>query len=95
MKSIYREIYPEIFSFLEENKLSVRYVAYRRSFVILSHDGEYGQEISYCPWTGKKLPDSLADKFGELLESKGLSAFEPETWPDSWRSEEWWISANL
>ncbi|MFN3946346.1 MAG: hypothetical protein ACK4K7_15625 [Allosphingosinicella sp.] len=55
----------------------------------------YGQEIAFCPWTGKPLPRSLAKEFERMLKSKGLSIMEPETWPSHWRSEQWWIEAKL
>jgi hypothetical protein len=91
----YEREFPELFRYIREEKIAVFYNPSRRSFSIGSYDTGMRQEIYYCPWTGKRLPRSLAAKFSDMLREKDLSALEPETWPEEWRSEEWWRKANL
>ena len=45
--------------------------------------------ISFCPFTGKKLPNSLRDLWFEKLEDLGLEPNSPSI-PQHMRTEEWW-----
>ncbi len=54
-------------------------------------DGVSMLHIEYCPWCGKKLPDSYREKwFDELL----LLGFEDpifdESIPEKYKSDKWW-----
>jgi hypothetical protein len=93
VQSIFKQDFPQLFDFIEEDKLAVFYDPSRRSFGIGTQEGHAVQEIYYCPWSGKKLPTPLSAQFGDMLESQDLSALEEETWPEEWRSEAWWIRA--
>lgn len=93
--SVLEKEYPLLFQFILEQKIAVYYNPSRRSFSIGSKELSMVQEISYCPWSGQKLPRSLSDEFSKMLESRDLSALEPETWPKEWRTEAWWIRAGL
>ena len=95
MTSILEADYPELFRFVNEKKIAIHYSAPRRLFQIGAEEGGFGQAIMFCPWTGKKLPRPLSEEFSKLLTSKDLSILEPETWPEKWRSERWWIEAGL
>lgn len=95
MTSVYEGEFPELFGFIREGKLEIYYSPYRRSFAIGGKETGLRQEILFCPWTGRQLPSSLSEKFSALLESRDLSALEPESWPEEWRSEAWWIKAGL
>lgn len=93
--SVYREEFPQIFYFIDENKIGLKYNPSQRSFSILSQDGFYSQEINFCPWTGKSLPPSLSERFSEMLESKDLSILEPSNWPEIYKDETWWLELGL
>lgn len=93
MQSVYEESFPELFEFIREGKIEIYYSPSRRSFSIGGVEKGIRQQISFCPWTGKELPPSLADEFTHKLESKNLSALEPDTWPEDWRGEDWWMAA--
>lgn len=47
--------------------------------------------IEYCPWCGKKLPESLREKWFHELEILGFA--EPlfhDNYPDKYKSSLWW-----
>ena len=95
MTSVFENEYPVLFRYIRERKLEIHYCASRRAFAIGGIDSCMRQEIHFCPWSGKRLPKSLAAEFSRMLETKDLSGLEPETWPEAWRSEKWWIDAGL
>jgi len=83
-----RKEFPEIFDLIENVEGSIRYVPHVREFGIAVLDkGSSTITISYCPVTGKKLPESLADQWFDRLEELGL---EPEDAPTEMKSEDWW-----
>lgn len=45
--------------------------------------------IKYCPWCGKRLPDSKRDKWFEELEALGFYDPFSEKIPSKYRSAEW------
>jgi uncharacterized protein DUF6980 len=95
MTSIFEKDFPELFSFIKENKVSIRYFPYERRFAIGLETIPAYQEIFYCPWSGKRLPAALSDEFAEILAERGLSILEPDTWPEDLRDESWWIRAGI
>lgn len=95
VQSIYEREFPEMFAFINERKIAVYYSPPHRSFAIGGVDSLMRQEIAFCPWSGKRFPKSLSKEFSAKLESLDLSIFEPEKWPEDWRSEAWWIKENL
>lgn len=48
------------------------------------------QLIRYCPWCATKLPDSVRDKYFELLDDDQL-----ENPPLEFQSDAWWKNRNL
>lgn len=95
MTSIYEDEYPQMFAFIREEKIQIYYNPSQRSFSIGGVEPHIRQEIQFCPWSGKKLPESLASSFSSKLCSLDLSILEPEKWPEEWRSETWWINDGL
>lgn len=93
IESSLRSQFPDLFRFIDEDKVAVSYSPYSRSFYISLYENIGKQLIYFCPWTGSRLPRPLNSEFEDLLESKNLSILEPESWPSSWRSEQWWIDA--
>ena len=69
------------------------YVQTKRKTVILTMD--------FCPWCGSKFPESLREKFFDLLESEyeidadiGDYKSRPDI-PEEFRSDEWWKKRGL
>ncbi len=60
-----------------------------REFGVETRGGHAVDLISYCPWCGEKLPESLRDEWFECLRRLGL---EPEDAgiPESMRTGDWW-----
>jgi hypothetical protein len=59
------------------------------------------QEMFFCPWCGKKFPESLREKFFDTLESDyniSTDIGEYKTRPDipsEFQSDEWWKKRGL
>ena len=58
-------------------------------------DGEKGKAssyilIDYCPWCGKKLPQSKRNEWFEKLEKMGFSSPMEENIPQKFKTSEWW-----
>ena len=51
--------------------------------------GSAKQLIDFCPWCGRRLPESLRDEWFEQLEHLGLEPEDPEV-PDDMKSDAWW-----
>ena len=63
---------------------------------------EYGGAVHlifYCPWCGKKLPNSLKDKFFDILEKElGIDYGDLKTKfkiPKEFKGDEWWKKRGL
>ena len=59
------------------------------------HDGENGKitsyiKIQYCPWCGKKLPDSLREKWFDELEKLGYDDPLNDDIPEKFKSDKWY-----
>ncbi|MCC8027697.1 MAG: hypothetical protein LIP16_20625 [Clostridium sp.] len=58
---------------------------------IVIHDlGKSYIKIEYCPWCGKKLPDSKRDLWFDELEKMGKENPLEEELPEEFNSDEWW-----
>lgn len=58
---------------------------------LIIHDGgESSVQINYCPWCGKRLPESKRDIWFEELEKKGIEDFSGESIPEKYKTDEWW-----
>lgn len=59
------------------------------------HDGENGRitsyiQIQYCPWCGKKLPDSLREKWFDEPEKLGYDDPLNDDIPEEFKSDKWY-----
>jgi hypothetical protein len=58
------------------------------------------QCLYYCPWCGKKLPDSLNNTWFSILE-KEYNLDDPDgkeqkqLIPEEFKTDKWWIKRNL
>lgn len=90
--------YPEIFFFIDREECGLSYSPKVREFSLLVRpDGEAGQMLHFCPFSGKQLPPSLRDRFFDELEAIGLcdGLADVERAPLEFRSEAWWIARDL
>jgi hypothetical protein len=68
------------------------YIRKFREFGLKIIDGGTSfQKIAYCPWCGRKLPESLRSKWFCRIEEMGLEP-DDQTLPESMRSDAWWKS---
>lgn len=52
------------------------------------------QLLAFCPWCGRRLPESLRDRWFELLQARGLEPEDPDI-PQEFRTDQWWIARGL
>lgn len=58
--------------------------------IVIHDSGKSYIKMIYCPWCGKKLPDSKKDLWFDELEKIGLfNPFEEEV-PEKFKSDAWW-----
>lgn len=81
----------EMTTHINEKEVAITYIPKFREYGIKILDGGSSyQIINYCPWCGKKLPESLRDKWFEELEKMNLEPESPEI-PKEYLSEDWWL----
>ena len=74
---------------LEQDDLPITYDALIIEYGIKYLDGGSSvQLINYCPWCGKKLPESLRDKWFDTLHSLGIDPFVDEI-PEPYNTPGW------
>ena len=79
----------EMRHFLDEKKVAIGYIHKTRSYHINLLTSGGLQEIHYCPWCGKKLPENLREKYCDILENLGYYPFDEDI-PDIYKTDEWW-----
>jgi len=68
----------------------LEYVPKFDEYGIIIHDGGASlHAISFCPWCGKRLPDSKRDRWFEELERLGLDP-DGDGIPEQLLSDSWW-----
>ena len=58
--------------------------------IVIHDSGKSYIKIEYCPWCGKKLPDSKRDLWFDELEKRGIENPLEEEIPEIFKSNEWW-----
>lgn len=62
---------------------------------ILIHDGGNSKIlIEFCPWCGKRLPESKRDRWFEELEALGIDSPFTQDLPDEYKTSAWWKKTN-
>lgn len=46
--------------------------------------------IRYCPWCGKRLPDSLREEWVEALIAEGYDCPFEDDIPEAFQTDAWW-----
>ena len=76
---------------LQEGKVAFEYIARFREYSMdIRGNDVVSQKMIYCPWCGKKLPDSLRDACALEIESLGYDGIFDESIPDKYQTDEWW-----
>lgn len=94
-----REQYSTLFDRIESQDSALTYVPKFREFGLcilergLLKRRNVFEQIFFCPFTGKQLPDSLRDVWFEKLEALGLEP-ESDNIPEDMRTERWWSAAS-
>ena len=58
--------------------------------IVIHDSGESYIKIEYCPWCGKKLPESKRDLWFNELEKLGIDNPLETDIPDDFSSDKWW-----
>jgi hypothetical protein len=68
----------------------VRYTPRFREYGLLIHDGgSSSRVISFCPWCGTRLPESLRDTWFERMDALGVDWPTQEP-PPEYADPMWW-----
>ncbi len=89
------EDYKEIFDNISGDVAIVYSPRFRRFGISVLDGGSSVVAIKYCPWTGKKLPESLGNAWFDVLESMGIEEPDDPRILAEFFSEEWWIKREL
>ncbi|MEL4280489.1 MULTISPECIES: DUF6980 family protein [Shewanella] len=69
----------------------VSYIPKFDEYGLIIHDGgSASTEINYCPWCGKKLPESKRDEWFEELEKLGFDEPSEQEIPVEFNSDAWY-----
>ena len=66
----------------------VKYKANSRSFYLEGVNATY--ILSFCPWCGEKIPESLHDQRIDILEKLGIDEFDEAHIPEEYKTDTWW-----
>jgi hypothetical protein len=82
-------------SFVSDPELPIKYNPVFREYGIrYLNGGTSSQLVSFCPWCGTRLPESLRDQWFDSLAELGLEPEDPGV-PADMRSDEWWKGRGL
>ncbi|MEM1380416.1 MAG: hypothetical protein AAGH41_07320 [Pseudomonadota bacterium] len=95
IQSTLRHEFPELFRFVDDEKVAVHYTPKYRQFAIGLYTVPALQTISFCPFSGRELPRCLREDFMDRIEGLDLEPFETSTHPPAFHSEEWWVTEGL
>lgn len=57
--------------------------------IIIHNGGTASSRISYCPWCGKKLPESMRQKWFDEIEKLGIDPWKEDV-PQKYETNEWY-----
>lgn len=96
--SVLRKEYADLFFFLDRDECGIGYSPSFREFGLTVRPGSpVWQQLRFCPFTGKPLPEPVRDRFFDEIEKLGLidGLVDIERAPAEFQSEEWWIRRGL
>lgn len=81
---------------LEEDRVEMKYDSQLREYYIKLRNSQAVQGMTFCPWCGEKLPESLRDEFYDIIIDKlGLGGCYDEKLPEEFKTDEWWKKRGL
>ena len=81
----------EYFLNLECSDAIIHYDNKFNEYGIMIHDGGTSHIIiKFCPWCGRKLPESKRDLWFQTLENMGYKNFDTNKIPKKFRTDEWY-----
>ena len=86
--------------FVNDKRDPIEYnFVFREYFISIKYSNNIIR-LSYCPWCGEKLPESLRDKFFDVLEEEyglelSIGELDDERIPKEFQSDEWWKKRGL
>ena len=87
--------------FLDDPRNTIEYKEVFREYFISFVDRPWIIIFIYCPWCGKKLPNSLREEFFNTLEKEynietDIGEYKERTdIPKEFKSDEWWKKRKL
>ena len=78
---------------VDDGEVAFRYDPVSRGYGIPILDGGSAkQQIHFCPWCGSRLPESLSDKWFEILDEMfpDFDGFADDRTPEEFKSDTWW-----
>ena len=80
----------EMSKFIKDKEYPILYVRKFREYGLKIFDGGTSFIImNFCPWCGKKLPNSLRDEWFEKVWALGLEP-ESKNIPAELKTDKWW-----
>ena len=76
---------------LADGKVAISFLPKFREYCIRLKRAPAIATIQYCPWCGKRLPDSLRGVWFKKIEAMGFELGDPRI-PSTYMSEEWYSS---
>lgn len=86
--------------FLNDQRVQIFYSPQMREYYIPLKKSLAVQCIFYCPWCGKKLPESVRNEYYDIIENEYKIDITPDmeeekNFPKDFLSDEWWKQRGL
>jgi hypothetical protein len=93
--SVLEAAFSQLFRRVRDEETAIVYLPQFREFGLPVLDGGCSiVAIEWCPFSGKRLPESLRERRFEVLEAEGLVKSSTGL-PDEFKSEAWWVKRGL
>lgn len=96
---VYKACCPLLDKYVNNCKTGLNYSPAERELTVFLARGMGRQVLSYCPWCGFKLPESLFDARLEILENEyGIDdpyGKQKKNIPAEFLTDEWWKKRGL
>ena len=82
--------------FLGDSRINIHYSPKFREYDTHLINSPAKQCYFYCPWCGKKLPESLRDEYFKILREKySINSVRTQQIPEEFKTDEWWKKRGL